>query len=63
MFKKYFRKRPLPLNVVVKNLQFFLEKYKEYGKILNYNKKICECEWRNKNSRSTKFYFSPRRYI
>lgn len=31
MFKKYFRKRPLPLNVVVKNLQFFLEKYKEYG--------------------------------
>lgn len=31
MLQKFFRKRPLPLNVVVKNLQFFLEKYKEYG--------------------------------
>ena len=31
MFMKYFKKRPLPLKVVVKNLQFFLEKYKEYG--------------------------------
>lgn len=31
MFQKYFKKRPLPLNAVVENLQFFLEKYKEYG--------------------------------
>lgn len=31
MFQKFFRKRPLPLNVVVENLQFFLKLYKEYG--------------------------------
>lgn len=31
MLQKYFKPRPLPLKVVVKNLQFFLEKYKKYG--------------------------------
>ena len=31
MFQKYFRKRPLPLVVVVAKLQLFLKLYKEYG--------------------------------